>query len=930
VARTFVAASSQVLTGSLAPVVAVPLTIAGWYKPTNISSGANQGILTIDDNTTTNFFGLRMNNGGSVCATCSPSGSATAGTMVNGTWGHMAAVFASTTSRTAYFNGVAGTADTSSQATSSALTKTHIGAVVNVQFAGGDIAEVAVWNVALDAFEIAALAKGVSPLMIRPSALVGYWPIIGNFSPEIDPKGRNELTVTGATVAPHCRIYWPSSAPAFAPNKAASTDITFTINGTDYTRYVSRYESETVDISGQTPNTASLMVRGFTPTVGMQVTIREGGVRTLFDGVVTNVVTVQRRNGTRLRYRLECTDWTFLLDRRLVTKAWTATSISTIVSDILAAFAPTFTYAQVQSGLTSIDFSAFLEPVSSVLSRLADAAGAKWKVLPGRIIYFRTTSNLTNPTDLTVGLSTYKRLQYHKKIDQIRTRVLVTGKSTSANLHGFSLAAGATRIPVHDASFFESGGGSARLAAEIVSYSARAVGGTGSKVVGPLSSPGTPTASKTSSGGGIQGTVAYKCSFVSADGESELSSASGNVTGSTVTAPNTTCTFTGNTGGNLVAAVYDYYMSYVTSTGESDAGPIGSPTYGGGTTRGDISNIPTSGDSRVLSRRLWRSKAGGGGTKYFLGNINDNTTTTFADIYNDTSLGSATMPTVNTTGDTGSLTNIPTGAAGTTARRIYRTQAGGSTYFYAGQIANNTTTTYTDTKFDSQLGNQAPDFSQVTTLAGATALRVRDTAQFLSGGGFAEAGGMLISYTGRSVSSGEGNLTGVPASGVGSLIADLNAGNTVTAVPFLTLSAGTLYAVADGVEVGLYVQRDDTTAQTTLAALEGGDGIHEFHVSDSSLTSVAACQTRGDAELLLAKAPEEEASYTSEDPATQSNTTITINVPAVSTTLAIQQVRLHWIPGRKETQREVTASSQFKTLYQYLANLQDRVTKAAA
>jgi formylglycine-generating enzyme required for sulfatase activity len=50
------------------------------------------------------------------------------------------------------------------------------------------------------------------------------------------------------------------------------------------------------------------------------------------------------------------------------------------------------------------------------------------------------------------------------------------------------------------------------------------------------------------------------------------------------------------------------------------------------------------------------------------------------------------------------LTAIPTGAAGTTARRLYRTAAGGATYKYLDEIAGNITTTYTDNIADAALG----------------------------------------------------------------------------------------------------------------------------------------------------------------------------------------------------------------------------------
>lgn len=74
--------------------------------------------------------------------------------------------------------------------------------------------------------------------------------------------------------------------------------------------------------------------------------------------------------------------------------------------------------------------------------------------------------------------------------------------------------------------------------------------------------------------------------------------------------------------------------------------------------------------------------------------------------------GEATPGTASTTVNASSqniaLTNIPVGPTGTIARNIYRTKAGGNTYYLAFQIADNTTTSWTDTISDTSLGAQAP------------------------------------------------------------------------------------------------------------------------------------------------------------------------------------------------------------------------------
>jgi len=55
-----------------------------------------------------------------------------------------------------------------------------------------------------------------------------------------------------------------------------------------------------------------------------------------------------------------------------------------------------------------------------------------------------------------------------------------------------------------------------------------------------------------------------------------------------------------------------------------------------------------------------------------------------------------------------SLSAIQIGGSLVTARKIYRTAAGGSIYYLLATIADNTTTTYTDNTADSALGAQVP------------------------------------------------------------------------------------------------------------------------------------------------------------------------------------------------------------------------------
>jgi hypothetical protein len=90
-------------------------------------------------------------------------------------------LFASTTSRTLYFEGVSLTSNTDSRISSPSWMT--IGSGTNATynpnaFTNGKIAEVAIWNAVLTADEVMSLAKGVKPTSIRPQSLFAYVPLV--------------------------------------------------------------------------------------------------------------------------------------------------------------------------------------------------------------------------------------------------------------------------------------------------------------------------------------------------------------------------------------------------------------------------------------------------------------------------------------------------------------------------------------------------------------------------------------------------------------------------------------------------------------------------------------------------------------------------------------------------------------------------------
>lgn len=209
-AYNFVRASSQRLLGSFS-INATPCTVSYWGNA--VVNTLALGALSISDSTGNEairglFAGNLVNDPISISSIDNGVGgtAANAGTFNINTWHHATAVFASTTSRTSYIDGIAGTTNTVSS-DPTGLTTILIGAVMvssaPALYFDGNLSEFAVWNVVLTTGEINSLAKGFSPKRIRPQSLKFYAPIVRNIA---DYVGRVSLSNT-ATVTPHNRIY---------------------------------------------------------------------------------------------------------------------------------------------------------------------------------------------------------------------------------------------------------------------------------------------------------------------------------------------------------------------------------------------------------------------------------------------------------------------------------------------------------------------------------------------------------------------------------------------------------------------------------------------------------------------------------------------------------------------------------------------------
>jgi hypothetical protein len=221
-ARSFDGTDDKLVRSDNTPIVNTPpFTMCIWFNASDntvardpLARGSssddspNYRIIIRGDTGGDPIQAVHKNNGGTQAIAQSSTG------FTINTWHHACAVFTSNTSRTIYLDGGGAVTDTTDLSGSGTTPddRTSIGNLERLSagsYFPGLLMEAAFWTAALTADEVAILAKGFSPIMVRPGSLAGHVPVYGNDSPENEIMGvpTPSFTVTGAVKAAHGRIY---------------------------------------------------------------------------------------------------------------------------------------------------------------------------------------------------------------------------------------------------------------------------------------------------------------------------------------------------------------------------------------------------------------------------------------------------------------------------------------------------------------------------------------------------------------------------------------------------------------------------------------------------------------------------------------------------------------------------------------------------
>jgi hypothetical protein len=643
------------------------------------------------------------------------------------------------------------------------------------------------------------------------------------------------------------------------------------------------------------PSVMNCRVIGIEPVNGQEVTIDFGDL--LFAGTITNVKQVTEDGRDNVAWDVQAVDHLWRLNARFPVACFNKVSASLVIAQLFADWAPDFGTANVEGGLPEITRE--LDGTTSMLSVLqsiAEEIGATLKANNGFDPFFYITSveaqpdQLNNTTNQTLLHS--PELTSDEEFTQVGNRVLVYGAEMTV---AEDTQPGSTTISVNDIALVEGTSGLLATGCQRFGY-----GGAGiSKTIPPRANgPGTfravleRDAFARASNGPVKTPCAYKISFVKDGAESAL--------GSEVRGDSSEAYFVNPVGQNGAplstapggALPQGVQMKWVVSPFTA-SGADAFPGQGGGATVAILTGSDTKaeiglnfcGDGRFVGWHIWRTKGnpgpgdfGPGGVPllFLVGTVSGSPgdVTTFFDTQPDSALVQAAPVNalgiqldLNTTGGNVLLENIPLQDGST--RKIYRALMN----YFTGQLG-----TYV----------QIASLDEIETT-------YRDTT------------------TSPSIWEWGLGLVSDPPSGTqapGDLPPIFRA--------LITGVSGITEFIPKGATIRLFLAKDDLAAQVALAARMGGDGVREFTVTDTLLSTNAGMDQRATAELLLRATPRITVAYATLDPKSIVGTYVDINMtrPPLVANLKIQEVTVKQINESDDLVAiyEVSASSNKFTI----------------
>lgn len=206
------------------------------------------------------------------------------------------------------------------------------------------------------------------------------------------------------------------------------------------------YGLEINDERNSTRNTARFIIEkqpgGFTPVLNAEIIITLDGVR-IFGGSILALETSVEARPT-VRFSVECVDFSYQLDRRLVTERYTGFTAQEIIEDLVVAYAPTYTTTGVSASvdISTIAFNRLT--LSECFDKLAKLTNHLWYVDYYKNVYFFSRESDPAPFNITDDSGNYipESLRIKSDLSQLRNKVFVQGSEQPSDTSRTTLHAG--------------------------------------------------------------------------------------------------------------------------------------------------------------------------------------------------------------------------------------------------------------------------------------------------------------------------------------------------------------------------------------------------------------------------------------------------------------------------------------------------------
>ena len=198
------------------------------------------------------------------------------------------------------------------------------------------------------------------------------------------------------------------------------------------------------NILTQAVDTLTFQIKNTKPTEGQEVTVIDDTLGVLFGGIIDQVKIV--RDNPLYIYQIECQDYTYQLNQRLVVETYANWAADYIVKDIILKYCPSFTANNVELGAPVVEEIIFdYKQPSDCFKDLADYVGWDWYVDFDRDVHFFNPLDISEsaPVQIT-GNSKIRNFKHGIDTQGLRNRVFIRGGTMLSDIYSYEIKADGT------------------------------------------------------------------------------------------------------------------------------------------------------------------------------------------------------------------------------------------------------------------------------------------------------------------------------------------------------------------------------------------------------------------------------------------------------------------------------------------------------